>query len=139
LFINDYQTPSNFVFNFMLLWCSLYFLFISYGILLKIVFLWKQTKFNYIQFFCLINISIKYFTHFFHKAPPKPKTLTNPNARNARPGRMHGSVTSLIIIKIRGILFVQPFFDNQWTTKDIQGNMSVDTKIKYKQKIIKKN
>jgi hypothetical protein len=36
------------------------------------------------------------------------------------------------------VLFVQPFFDNQWTTKDIQGNMSVDTKIKDKQKIIKK-
>jgi hypothetical protein len=37
------------------------------------------------------------------------------------------------------MLFVQLFFDNQWTTKDIQGNMSVDTKIKDKQKIIKKS
>jgi hypothetical protein len=36
------------------------------------------------------------------------------------------------------VLFVQPFFDNQWTTKDIQGNMSVGTKIKDKQNIIKK-
>ena len=38
----------------------------------------------------------------------------------------------------RGMLFVQLFFDNQWTIKDIQGNMSVGTKINDKQKIIKK-
>jgi hypothetical protein len=45
----------------------------------------------------------------------------------------------LPIFIFRVMLFVQSFFDNQWTTRDIiQGNLSIDTKIKDKQKNIKK-
>jgi hypothetical protein len=36
------------------------------------------------------------------------------------------------------MLFVKSFFDNHWTTKDIEGNMSVGTKIKTSKKVIKK-
>jgi hypothetical protein len=53
----------------------------------QIVFLCKQTIFNYILLFCLIKIGIKYVTHFFDKkAPPmnqRPRRISI--ARSARP------------------------------------------------------